>query len=260
MFHLASKILDPLLQPFNWFVLGWLVAVLKSRGVFRRWLLGGWVALAVFSNPWLADKAVKAWEVQPSLETVKPDSYDAIVVLGGGIAFSRDEAGNDIHIGGASDRLFQAFRLCQAKVAPRIILIGGTDPLLGAGPSEAYVARKFLMTLGMPDSAILTELASRDTWENATETKKLMGKYPKLFPRNRLLLVTSALHIRRAIWCFEHCGLSVSPFPCNFDSSPDFPLTPMSCLFQFLPSAGALDLWGRLLHEWLGLAVYHFRY
>ncbi|MCX6907935.1 MAG: hypothetical protein NTY01_07830, partial [Verrucomicrobia bacterium] len=62
MFYLVSKILAPLLDPFNWFVLGWLVAALKSRGVFRRRLLGGWAALLVFCNPWLVDKVLHSWE------------------------------------------------------------------------------------------------------------------------------------------------------------------------------------------------------
>ena len=260
MFHFVSKLLNPLLDPLNWFVIGGFLAVWTSKGATRRWLLCGWVALVVFSNPWLADKVVKAWETQQSMEAVKPDSYDAIVVLGGGIILYRDDAGNDIHAGKTFDRLFQAFRLWQAKVAPRIILSGGTDPLFGTGPSEADVARKFLVTLGMPDSAILTELASRSTWENAIETMKLTRQHPEFFPRNRLLLVTSALHIRRAVWCFGHCGLPVSPFPCDFDSSPDLPSTPMVRLFLFLPSVEALDLWGRLLHEWFGIVAYHFRY
>ena len=260
MFHLASKMFEPLLQPFNWFVLGGILAVWKSKGVARRWLLSGWIALIAFSNPWLADKVVKAWEPRQSLEAMKSDSYDAIVVLGGGIILCRDGAGNDIHAGKTFDRLFQAFRLWKANVAPRVILTGGTDPLFSVGPSEADLARKFLITLGMPDSAILTELASRSTWENATETKQLIRKQPELFPRNRLLLVTSALHIRRALWCFEHCSLSVSPFPCDFDFSPDLPLTPMSRVFQFLPSAEALNLWGRLFHEWVGLIAYRCQY
>ena len=260
MFHFVSKLLNPLLDPLNWFIIGGFLAVWNSKGATRRWLLSGWVVLVVFSNSWLTDEVCKTWEPRQSLEAMKPDSYDAILVLGGGIILYRDDAGNDIHACKTFDRLFQAFRLWQSKVAPRIILSGGTDPLFGTGPSEADVARKFLITLGMPDSAILTELASRSTWENATETKKLIRKQPELFPRNRLLLVTSALHIRRALWCFEHCGLSVSPFPCDFDSSPDLPLAPMSCLFQFLPSAEALELWGRLLHEWVGLIAYRCQY
>lgn len=254
MFYLLSKSLGVLSQPFNWLLLGIAVAIWKSKGWLRHLLLSIWMLLLVLSNPWLADMAYRAWEICDRPKEIKPKDYDAIVVLGGGSVFSTDITGNDLHLGGA-DRLYQGMRLLQAGAAPRILVSGGGEP-----PSEAVLARQVLLSMGIPDSAILIEPSSRTTWENAKLTAALASKHPELFPRKRLLLVTSALHLRRAIWSFQRCGLVVTPYPCDGHGSATPPTEWITWILSGLPAAGVFCSWDALIHEWIGTLFYHWHY
>jgi uncharacterized SAM-binding protein YcdF (DUF218 family) len=62
----------------------------------------------------------------------------------------------------------------------------------------------------------------------------------------RIALVSHARHLRRAVANFEALGMEVVPAPMGFSR-----LTVDA--FAFLPSASALAVSNRALHEWLGI-------
>ncbi len=254
MFYLMSKLLEPFLQPFNWLLLGMVIAVWKSRGRMRGLIGGLLLGLILLGSPWLSNAAYRAWEICDRPKVVKTNDYDAVIVLGGGTVYSTDLAGNDLHLNN-SDRLYQGMRLWQKGAAPRILLTGGGDPL-----SEADLGRRVLLTMGIPDSAILVEPSSRTTWENASLTAALVQKHPDLFPRKRLLVVTSALHLRRAVWCFERCGLSATAYPCDVSGSGTPPAEWLDKILWNLPSAGVFCSWDALIHEWIGILSYRWHH
>ena len=101
---------------------------------------------------------------------------------------------------------------------------------------------------GVPDSLVLTEEKSRNTHENAQFTAILLQQHPEL---NKLLLVTSAFHIRRAKGCFANEGLQPETFATDFYTS-DRSFTPD----RFMPYEGALYHWQKLIHEMLGYVTY----
>ena len=72
---------------------------------------------------------------------------------------------------------------------------------------------------------------------------------------NRIILVTHALHMRRAVEQFQQHGLQVIPAPTLFLSKSD-----SLDLFSFLPSAKALENSSLVIHEILGRAWYKLRY
>lgn len=254
MFYLLSKFLQPFLQPFNWLLFGMAIAICKSKGRLRYLLLSMWLVLLVLSNPWLSASAYRTWEMRDRPKGIKFNDYDAIVVLGGGSVYSTDIAGNDLHLGSA-DRLYQGVRLLQAGAAPRILISGGGDPI-----AEAILARRVLLSMGIPDSAILAEPFSRTTWENAKLTMTFADKHPEFFPRKRLLLVTSALHLRRALWCFQRCGFSVTTYPCDVNGLAEPPTGWLNKILCNLPAACVFCNWDGLIHEWIGTLSYRWRY
>jgi len=67
----------------------------------------------------------------------------------------------------------------------------------------------------------------------------------------RIILVTSALHMRRSVQCFEKSKIKIIPAPVNYI----FEKEPLNIL-DFLPNAGALDNNFYAIHEWIGLAYY----
>ena len=114
---------------------------------------------------------------------------DAIVVLGcrGPAALAR--------------RLDCGVRLFREGAAPLLVLSGG-----GAGPvAEAEFMGRLALTYGVPESALLVEPASHNTFENARETARLLRSKQL----RSVVLVSDWSHLPRARLLFQFAGLEV---------------------------------------------------
>ena len=107
--------------------------------------------------------------------------------------------------------------------------------------------RDFLIKLGVDPSDLRVEANSRTTYENAVECRKLLERQGV----RKILLVTEAWHMRRALLCFRKQGIEVVPAACHHFAT-DFDPSALN----FLPSPGAADVFRDVWHEWLGLAWY----
>lgn len=93
-----------------------------------------------------------------------------------------------------------------------------------------------------------------NTAEEALAISQLLR--PRARGNPRVLLVTSAFHMRRAQRLFERQGLDVVPFPVDFQSRGVWAGSLWRDPTQWLPSARALDDSSRALRELLGRIVY----
>lgn len=116
-----------------------------------------------------------------------------------------------------------------------------------------------LETLGVPAGAIVLESRSRNTRENAVATRELLA------PRGvrRILLVTSALHMPRAVALFERQGFDVIAAPADFwyvpaGSDGEAP-SAWGWILDVLPDAEGLAHSTEALREYLALAYYRGR-
>ncbi len=248
--YLLSKLLPPLVYPLGLCLL-LLAATLVATALGRRRLalLGGSAAAAVLwlaATPWcaasLAHSLQRGYEEVPTQEV--PEA-DAILVIGGIMGPARTLEGSNLS--GAVDRLLHAKRLFQAGRAPLVIVAGGAGD--GWLP-EADLMAGLLLEWGVPGSAILRETRSRNTRQNALEVAPLLAQQGL----GRVLLVTSAIHMRRAQETFRAAGIKVLPAPTDFFGAPTEP-----SLLEWFPDAGALELTSRCLKEYLGLGVYRWR-
>ncbi len=166
-----------------------------------------------------------------------------MVVLGGAIA--PPEAGQPYpNLGPAADRVWHAARLYHAGKAPVVVLSGGSDLTISEHP-EAVAMGKLLQDLGVPASALLLEGSSRTTEQNARFSAVLLRQHSL----QRVLLVTSALHMARALRHFEAQGLQVVPVATDHETSR----TPPQGLWQrWPPNTSSLDGSARALKEWVG--------
>jgi uncharacterized SAM-binding protein YcdF (DUF218 family) len=161
----------------------------------------------------------------------------------------------------AGDRLIYAMRLWKESAAPQILVTGGRVEVLGPyGLSEAAVMAELLETMGVPRSAILLEEQSRNTRENAVNTQSILNAQGL----ERVLLVTSALHMPRSTAIFAKLGIDVIPAPTDYlvtEADYEFYLRPdLSIqLFNLVPSADDLWLTTLALREWIGIAIYRMR-
>jgi len=166
---------------------------------------------------------------------------DAIVVLGGGMETSRDLFYPDMS--GAADRVWHAARLYKAGKAPIVIPTG-------VGEDESSVP--LLRDLGVPATAIRVETASRNTAENARFTAALLAR----LGARRVLLVTSAWHMRRAQLLFERAGLEVIPAATDYEATIAHARPDRWSLQNMLPNSDALNRNTCIQKEYIGYWVY----
>jgi len=147
--------------------------------------------------------------------------------------------------------------LYRADKAPLVVLSGGVMPWNKGLPPESALLSEIMQVLGMPRSAILEESASRNCHENAVYTSRL------LLVRNlhRVLLVTSAKTMPRALAAFRHEGMDAIAAPTDFtpglgeDSGDGVSELEVDAL-DLLPSPRTIDDSSAALHEYMGLVLY----
>jgi uncharacterized SAM-binding protein YcdF (DUF218 family) len=187
----------------------------------------------VFSLQPVADMLMRPLEAEARREAALAPAccYDAIVVLGGGVAPAAPPELPDPNLTDGSDRVWLAARLYKRGAAKRIIVSGGS--LLNQPPematSEAEAMRRFLLDLGVPDGAIVSEGGSRNTIENIRNVRRMVGDAP-------VALVTSAFHMPRAMRIARQAGLNAAAFPTDWS----YPVAIRPVWENWVPSADAM--------------------
>jgi len=151
----------------------------------------------------------------------------------------------DLQVSEAVDRLLHAATLFEAGKAPVVIASGGGIAGLGAVQPEAISMRALLLRLGVPDEAIVLETESRNTAENALYTGEILRD--RGF--GKVLLVTSALHMPRAMKIFRARGIDAVAAPTDMRSI----YNPTRTLLDYLPDAASLYETTLAVKEYLGM-------
>ncbi|WP_428685506.1 YdcF family protein [Reyranella sp.] len=145
----------------------------------------------------------------------QPCCYEAIVVLGGGIKAASPPYTKEPELTDGSDRIWLAARLYHAGAAPKIIVSGGSFIEQKGGPAttEAEAMRRFLLDLGVPDNAIVSEGKALNTIENIRNVRDIVKGA-------RVAIVTSAYHVPRVAKLAAQGGLDFAIFGVDW-SLPD---------------------------------------
>ncbi len=247
MFFILSKVLDFLLSPLIWVLALLLFSILVKRTQLKKsFFYTGCLVLMVFSNPFLAGEAFRAWEGEP-IPLSSVGNYEAGIVLTG-VAFYRSSAPDRVFFSKGADRVLHAVQLYRAGNIKKILVTGGSGSLLKKEKSESSRLREVLLYCGVPDSVIYIEEKSRNTRENARYSKQLADS---LQAGSRMLLITSAFHIPRSLGCFRKVGMKVDGYGVDYYTKNRF--------FDFgdlVPNGYAIHLWGVLIHEMVGYGAY----
>lgn len=253
MFFVFSKILQFLLAPLNWIAAFLLLGIFWPRPIWKkRFLFTGIALFFVFTNPLLINGVLWLYEYPPSSVEEIPDHQSAVVILGGYLKLSGNRPDDRLHLNEFPNRLINGLELYFAQKADRILLSGGIGTLFAQEFMEAEEVGMFLHDLSIPDSVVLLESSSRNTYENIRNTKELLQKEGLTEP---VILVTSAFHMRRALAICQKQGLEVIPF------STDLLYQPPRWILQdwLFPDGGAPKVWGLLIKEWIGTIVYKLK-
>jgi uncharacterized SAM-binding protein YcdF (DUF218 family) len=198
-----------------------LAGVLALVGLRRFGMLVAVLAVAqtvVLSFPPVADALLEALQDKARAAEAEAPAccYDAIVVLGGGVTPAAPPFLMEPDLADAADRVWYAAQLYHRGIARRIVVSGGSFVAQKGGPatSEAEAMRRFLIDLGVPSEAIVSEGASLNTLENIQNVRQMVGDA-------RVALITSAFHMPRALKIARQGNLNVGAFPTDWRLPPE---------------------------------------
>jgi uncharacterized SAM-binding protein YcdF (DUF218 family) len=248
MFFILSKTLFYLALPLLWivafFLFAWFTKNNKRKNQFFKI---GLITLLFFSNRFIQNEAISAWETKfVKFSDVK--NYDLGIVLTG-VTNPRITPRDRVNFDKGADRVLHTVQLYKAGKLKKILITGGSGLLLGDTISEAEDLAKVFLLSGVPKKDLILEKKSVNTRENALFTKQILDQSNI---HGSYLLITSAFHMRRSKMCFNKVGLNPDIYPVDFYSdqrkfTPDV---------LFLPNEVALSKWPILIHEILGTLMY----
>lgn len=172
---------------------------------------------------------------------------DLVVILGGGtIENSPEEGDNGSLTGDSFKRALYGLHLAEKHRLP--VLYSGGKLFDTQGKSEADIALKILEKYNSRGVRLMKESMSRTTYENALYVKEK-------FRPEKILLVTSAYHMKRSLYIFRKAGIECVPAPTDYKiDSLDYNIT------SFIPKSYEMDCIYKGLKEHTGLLFYMLKY
>lgn len=182
----------------------------------------------------------------PAIAVDAAPQADAILVLGGGLTGARPPRRPEFTLGAAADRVWHAAALYRAGKARWVIVAAGNQPDRLDQQTEADAIAEMLTILGVPRTAQRLEDSSRNTHENALNTRAIAEE----LEARRVLLVTSAAHMPRALGIFRKVwGPGVTFTAASADVGVDrLDFSPK----MWIPSASALAFVTKTIKEYAG--------
>lgn len=248
-----------LLYPLSWIVLSGLLTlvvaclpVTPTRTTWvRRFAFSTILLLLLTATPVLSTIYISLLEERYPPFTAPPaPKFDAVVILAGGVFHKGSLRPADEPSEDSRHRTACGAELWLQGLAPKVILAGGDATVRRTGPPESREMKRWALRLGVPESVIQVEEHSRTTYENAVQTKALLGPA-------RILLVTAAYHLPRAVGLFEKQGFTVTPVACGYEATHHPQQAwEQKTLFDFIPTVRALLVSTEAIDEVAGILVY----
>jgi len=204
--------------------------------------------LVFFSNPYFANKAIKAWEGSPT--PIADIEHHEIGIVLTGITNRYKRPLDRVYFEHGADRLLHAMQLYKLGKIDKILISGGSGKLIDNVDDikEADELAKVLLLTGVPQEDILIERESRNTYESAVNCVKII----KNIQPNKVLLITSAFHLTRSGLCFKKQNIIFTSFGTDYYSRDE-----LSYLDDYItPDPNAIEKWNKIIKELLGIIAY----
>ncbi|NEW07788.1 YdcF family protein [Paenibacillus sp. SYP-B3998] len=218
---------------------------LQQKREFIGSLLVGVAALVLCATslPYIGNEFLQSIEQRYS--PPKQFSGDVLIMLTGGATQDTPNplTGGEGYLSpSTSARVLTTVELYRNTKLP-IILSGGQ--VFSDTGNESQIAKRHLLALGVPDSAITLDDTSRNTKENAANAVTILNQKSW----ERPILVTSAFHMARAVKQFQKHKVNVIPYPTDFQTNRKQTIY----FSKFIPSSSGLSTTTMALKEYLGL-------
>ena len=233
-----------------------IVLILLFFYIFKRkakLIYSAFILLIVFSNGLFADILWRLLEYPwKRLDYSLVNPADGIVVL---------SSSRHLPLGNTKiiewydpDRFLAGIDLYKENKSNRLIFTGGINPFTSDLPPEGEIYIKEAISMGLPKEDLFTTYPVNNTLQEAKAIRKLLNDEIPL-NQKKIILVTSAFHMKRAKRIFESEGIIVQPYPVDFKSSNSF-LTSLSNPLKWMPSSSYLDKSSKAIREIIGRIIY----
>jgi len=247
---LLAKIFNFFLQPGLW------VGLLLFTGTVLLWSkwqrLGRWILTAIMAFVGLITffpiglLMIGTLEDRFPVVTNLPGPISGIVVLGGSVNQLTTKYRGQPSLTSGAERLTEFVALAKKYPKAKLVFSGGSGLVLNQDAKETDVARLFFSQMGLDTTRIIFEDQSRNTYENAVYSYKLLSPEPE----GRWVLITSASHMPRSVGSFRKAGWKPIPFPVDYATrGPDQLNIGFNMIARFTS-------FGLGLRAWSGLIIY----
>lgn len=222
-----------------------LLAIFIRKKIIRTWLLCGTLVLSlIFTNGQLQIEAYRAWSAPYRAPLDTTVVYDLAVVLGGSTGYSKEW--HQIDYNESADRMTETIRLYRDGRIKKILISGDQAINIYNGKTYAPYFLNYMEQMGVNRQDIILEQKAMTTRENILLIKEIVSKSD----HQRILLITSGWHLRRAMKGFKASGLDLVPYGVDVPSRDE-----IHSWSELLPSWNAATKWQALIHEIVGMMV-----
>jgi uncharacterized SAM-binding protein YcdF (DUF218 family) len=246
--QIVNVLINPVFVFLGTMFLGGVLWIKKRQRLGAAFIGGGWLMFFLMCWPPAVD-CVGIW-LESEYPVATADSYpaaDAIVVLGGGVYAPHSDAKYPYPLmTEAADRVWHGARLwhAQRKNCPENPL-----KIYCTGPDVGLCAPPLLRDLGVPNDAIVTFDEPLNTEQEAKQYAEALGK-------KKVLLVTSALHMKRSVMIFKKYAPNLEIVPAATDHQFFKDVSRFRNWRYYFPNHSALSLTTSMVHEFVGILRY----
>ncbi len=261
MMIFLSKLLPLFVYPagLSFLLLLTTLLIWKKRQLARNLIIFTLLIIFIGGNRWVSMSFVRSLESRyaPLVEGTKAD---VIVVLGGGTD-PQQYPRQMVEVNGAGDRMIYAAKLYKDGVAGKIIVSGGTIDWQGEAETTPATEMADLMEFfGVPKDSMIMQGGSANTAQDAEFSTSIIEENQW----QKVVLVTSALHMPRSIQLFDKLGITVIPAPTDFIITDQawydlFSLRWENVLINILPTSSSLKSTTSAMKEYIGMMVNSIR-
>jgi len=249
MFFFLSKAIYFLVMPAVLITLAAALAFFfRKKSIGKKFTILATALFLLFTNEFIINELLLLWEEEPSFITERTEVYDVAVVFTG-MTNSYKSPKDRVHFNKGADRIMQAVHLYKRGKVKKILVSGGSGKLLEDGYEEATILKSVLLDCSVAPEDIIIENKAMNTQENALYSAEIIRQQ---FSGKRVLLITSAFHMRRSKGCLAKEDIKFDTYAVDYYSF-DRSFMPNVLIF---PSEYAMHKWQKLIHELVGYSVY----
>lgn len=235
-----SKCLPLLFLPLGAAVVMLLAALRwRSKALVAAPLLLLWL----FGVPAISDVLMRSLEDRyPQRSNDKCPKADAVFIFGGMLSL-RGQVGGSIEWNEASERFYRAVDIYRAGKADVLVFSGGPESY------EGQLLKTKAISMGVPEGAIIVTHETDNTEQEAGAISQLAV----LNRWKRVLVITSAYHMPRAMRLSKYCLAELIPVPVAYETPDSGTSWPYKRPEYFVPQAHTLSISERALREYMGM-------